>query len=111
MPDRTCTVPDCEKPLRSPGAIYCGMHYHRWYRHGDVNARGVGPSAPSASHGRRYKRRFDPTHPMAMKNGSVWEHRAVLFDAIQWHGCGHRRPQERRTQAHRLTTPLSLIHI
>lgn len=36
MAKPTCTVPDCEKPLRSSGTAYCAMHYHRLYRHGSL---------------------------------------------------------------------------
>ena len=35
MPNRTCTIPGCEKPARSARAEWCAMHYHRWYRYGD----------------------------------------------------------------------------
>lgn len=108
MTDRTCTVPECGKPLRSPGATYCAMHYHRWYRHGSVDRCARSADAPSASKGRRYIRRANPTHPMAMKNGNVWEHRAVLFDAIGYgphpcHWCQHPvdwRAEHRPDQLH-----------
>jgi hypothetical protein len=38
VPNRTCTVPGCDKPYRSKG--YCQAHYARWRLHGDPNAGG-----------------------------------------------------------------------
>ena len=76
---RTCSVDDCTKPPRTKSADLCPMHYHRWYRHGklEANARNkqTGP-------GRRYRTRHDPDHPMAMANGTVYVHRAVLYDQL-----------------------------
>lgn len=80
MSHRTCTVEGCDKPTRSSRADWCKMHYHRWYRHGDVDR--VATVAPSISKGRRYKTIAAKNHPLAMKNGRVYEHRAVLFDEI-----------------------------
>jgi hypothetical protein len=57
------------------------MHYHRQYRHGDVNAV-AHKSGVTASMGRRYRTRYAPTHPLASKHGIVYEHRQVLYDAI-----------------------------
>lgn len=33
MPNRTCTLPDCDS--RHYGHGYCDRHYRRWKRHGD----------------------------------------------------------------------------
>ena len=89
---QTCTIDDCTKPLRSPGAIYCAMHYHRWYRHGDPhrtsNSAGVSVRKP-----RRYRTLHRPSHPLAGAGGRVYAHRAVLYDTIgpgehDCHWCG-----------------------
>lgn len=88
---RICSAPSCEKPSRSPGSELCKMHYHRQYRHGaDVSAN---QTSVTASHGRRYRYLYLPKHPLAAKNGKVYEHRAVLYDVIQagphaCHWCG-----------------------
>lgn len=92
MIERTCTVDGCDKPLRSTGAEWCKMHYHRWYRHGSVETVAAG-SGVTASHGRRYRIVRKPTHPLASKHGIVYVHRMVLFDAIGYgphacHWCG-----------------------
>jgi 5-methylcytosine-specific restriction endonuclease McrA len=63
------------------------MHYHRWYRHGDVN-KTARESSITASLGRRYRTVAAKGHPMAMKNGRAYEHRKVLFDDIG-HGIHH----------------------
>lgn len=93
MTDATCTIDDCEKPSRNKrGGAMCKMHYHRWYRHGDVN-KVAHKSDVSASLGRRYKTKHMPSHPLASKHGIVYVHRQVLFDAIgvgphTCHWCG-----------------------
>lgn len=80
MQNRTCTVDGCDKPTRSRAADWCKMHYHRWYRHGDVNR--VATEMPSVSKGRRYRTVAGKGHPLAMKNGRVYEHRFVLYNEI-----------------------------
>lgn len=79
MPNPTCTRPDCTKPARSATAELCPMHYHRLYRHGDVNAdmRTIKTGTP-----RTYRRVRAKGHPLADKSGGVYEHRFVLFEEI-----------------------------
>lgn len=36
MPERTCTITDCDKPLLYRG--WCQMHLSRWRRHGHTDA-------------------------------------------------------------------------
>lgn len=84
----TCTIDGCIKPLRSPGATMCPMHYHRWYRHGDPH-KTADRSGITASKGRRYKNIYRPNHILATKYGRLYEHRMVLFDKIGYgpHRC------------------------
>jgi hypothetical protein len=82
MADRTCSVPDCTKTPRSNSAEWCPMHYHRWYRHGSVDKVQTNEDTPTASKGRRYIGAYMPGHPVASRNGKVWMHRVVLYDAI-----------------------------
>lgn len=87
-----CTVDGCSKPLRSKFALYCAMHYHRWYRHGDPGKVAT-KSGVSVSLGRRYRRVHIAGHPLADASNGVWEHRAVLYDKIglgphPCHWCG-----------------------
>jgi hypothetical protein len=77
-----CTIEGCEKPSRNKGGgAMCKMHYHRWYRHGDVEKVAT-QTKVTVSLGRRYARTYAPQHPLANKNGSVYTHRMVLFDEI-----------------------------
>lgn len=92
MTDATCSVEGCDKPTRSSGSNLCKMHYHRQYRHGDVN-KTAARSGITVSAGRRYKNVYLPHHPLATKYGTVYAHRAVLYDKIgpgshACHWCG-----------------------
>lgn len=92
MPSRTCSIDNCEKLPRSSKSELCPMHYHRQYRHGDVNRTAL-TAGISASKGRRYRRAYRPDHPLAMANGTVYLHRAALYDRIgagphSCHWCG-----------------------
>lgn len=96
-----CTVEGCRKPSRSKSPALCPMHYHRKYRHGDVNK--VASTSPSISNGRRYKLVRLKGHPLASKNGQVYVHRLVLWQLIgpgahNCHWCGRiiRWDSERR---------------
>lgn len=90
MTNPTCTLPECNKPSRSKSANMCPMHYHRAYRHGDVN-KVAHRSGVTVSHGRRYKTVTSKGHPLAHASGKVYEHRLVLWEAIGpgWHACHH----------------------
>lgn len=79
------------KPLRSRWADFCAMHYHRQYRHGDVNKTAV---ERPAKYVRKYKSGMARNHPLAPPSGRVYVHRRVLYDKIgpgehacYW-GCG-----------------------
>jgi hypothetical protein len=75
----TCAIDDCSKPTRRGRAVLCAMHYHRQYRHGDVHATAAGITTGL---GRRYTKRYQPNHPLATKDGTLYTHRAVLYDFI-----------------------------
>lgn len=79
MTERTCIIEGCGKPARSAKADWCGMHYHRWYRHGDVHrvAKGI-----RTSKGRRYTSTIVRGHPLAHADGKVYDHRRVLYDRL-----------------------------
>lgn len=94
MPEPTCLVDGCEKRSRNPKSqALCPMHYHRQYRHGDVE-RQANHSGVSASLGRRYRRiPVPPGHPLRDKSGTAYEHRVVLYEEIgpgphACHWCG-----------------------
>jgi hypothetical protein len=81
MTNPTCIIDACQKPARSSKADWCKMHYHRWYRHGSTDMV-TSASDVSVSLGRRYRVLYLPSHPLAKRGGKVYEHRAVLYDAI-----------------------------
>lgn len=92
MTDDTCVVDGCNRVVRSGKATLCNTHYFRQYRHGSTSAH-YHEQAKRVTKGRRYLKRSDPTHPLAMANGQVYTHRAVLFDRIGYgphacHWCG-----------------------
>lgn len=92
MEKPTCILPDCSKPSRCNSPALCPMHYHRAYRHGDVN-KSAHKSDVTVSHGRRYKMQAVKGHPLAKANNKVYVHRRVLFDTIgagvhNCHWCG-----------------------
>lgn len=35
MPDRRCSIPDCDSPTKTSRQQWCLKHWTRWYRHGD----------------------------------------------------------------------------
>lgn len=47
MDELTCTVDDCNRPIRVHSRGWCGLHYQRWQRHGDT-----GPGKPHRLHSR-----------------------------------------------------------
>lgn len=45
MSDRTCTFPDCDRPLKARG--WCKRHYQHWQRHGTPGDPGTSPEHTS----------------------------------------------------------------
>ena len=35
MPEGTCSIPDCNRPVRVKVRGWCALHYQKWQRHGD----------------------------------------------------------------------------
>lgn len=105
MSDRICTVEDCEGSVACRDL--CMKHLTRLRRHGDVNALRPNARGRFIQSGPGYVRLTGSTHPLA-KEGSVYEHRAALFDAIGdgEHPCNwcrrplHWFPTEGQTQLH-----------
>ena len=83
--DKVCTVEGCEKPLRSSGAAFCGMHYHRLYRFGTLEL--TRTHRETLRHSQGYTLRYAPDHPLTMNRGRhhEYEHRVVYYDL---HGEG-----------------------
>ncbi len=88
-----CSVDGCDAPgakRTRDGRVsqysMCGGHRTRYYKYGDVQA--DKPIRPQAAWGEGwinpdgYARRCQTGHPTANKQGHVFVHRVVLFDAI-----------------------------
>lgn len=79
LPDRLCTVYGCVSVANRKAHGWCEMHYGRMRRNGNFDPPFVGKWT-EASHG--YMVRQDGSHPLSGKNGLLYQHRAVLFEAI-----------------------------
>lgn len=76
-----CSIEGCVSPLRSKG--YCQSHYAKWRRWGSP----FPPERPAPKRKVRDNRNGyvlikDPSHPMAMINGYVMEHRLVMCNIL-----------------------------
>lgn len=78
--NHACKVEDCDVAPRSRTSDWCAKHYHRWYTTGDENHQPARGRVFRKDNG--YMVVYDPGHPMAGPQGSLLEHRAVLFDRI-----------------------------
>lgn len=85
----TCSVEGCGKPSRTILGRFCEMHYGRMRRNGNHDAP-VWGKWRMTEHGYIMKR--DLEHPITTRTGYLYQHRAVLYDAIgpgvhQCHWC------------------------
>lgn len=90
LPWRQCTIKGCAKPSRTRRGGTCEAHYARYRRNSNYDPPVYGRWSVN---GDGYMMRLDRTHPVAAKSGYLFQHRAVLFDAIgygphQCHWCG-----------------------
>lgn len=85
-PWAVCGAEDCCRPARTPNGAMCEMHYYR-ARRASLPKK---PQRPKASPPVRrvrdthvqsggYRMRKVPDHPLAGRNGWVYEHRIVVF--------------------------------
>lgn len=73
-----CCVAECGREAQYKGKQLCQKHYFRLWRNGHYE------KLPTSRQIRRpnakgYVALFEPTHPLAMKDGYVYEHRKVVF--------------------------------
>lgn len=90
--NRICSIDGCNKPVRSRG--WCGMHYMRWYQHGDPHTK---------------LNRFG-------ESAKFLEYAATHLDkceCLQWpfarssKGYGRHHTQSKRIAAHRLVCEMA----
>lgn len=73
-----CKVSECDSKATYRMQCVCQKHYFRFMRNGTydlVRSRELRRSNPAG-----YQLLFLPDHPMAMKDGYVYEHRKVIWD-------------------------------
>ncbi len=82
-----CKVDGCGRAAMYRVQAVCQKHYFRFMRNGTYSL--VGPrdrhGNPVVRQARRsnakgYVMLYEPTHPLAMKDGYVYEHRKIVFD-------------------------------
>ncbi len=76
-----CKVEGCDHECKHyPGKGICQMHYFRMMRYGTYELTKKGKRQPRSHNAKGYQMLFLPNHPLAMANGSVYEHRKVVYD-------------------------------
>jgi len=78
-PVTICSISDCGGVARIRG--WCLKHYCRWKRHGDptCTVRNYGVKRRVRPDG--YVDIYEPSHPLARRDGYVFEHRKQMWDA------------------------------
>jgi len=76
-----CKVEGCDRECKHyPGKGICQMHYFRMMRYGTYETTKVGKRKERTENDMGYQMLHRPDHPLAMANGSVYEHRAVVYE-------------------------------
>lgn len=95
-PDR-CSVDGCAQggAVVHPG--YCSMHYQRWFKTGDAGEAAPRRSPKGAGHQNKdgYVESWEPDHPNARKNGTIFQHVQVMAAKVG-------RPLHRDENVHHL---------
>lgn len=79
VPWGSCSQPECDRPSRTRDGALCEVHYYRWYRKKCFDDPVYGCTYVT-SHG--YVVARNKHHPLSGSNGHLYQHRAVLYDAI-----------------------------
>ncbi len=74
-----CKVEDCDRDCRYVEQQVCQKHYFRMMRYGTYELTRHGKHKPFTRNAKGYVMSRDPEHPLAMKNGFVYEHRKVIY--------------------------------
>ncbi|TQC75559.1 HNH endonuclease signature motif containing protein [Pantoea dispersa] len=75
-----CKVDVCDRESDYIAQQVCQMHYFRMMRYGTYELTKKGKRQPRSHNAKGYQMLFLPDHPLAMANGSVYEHRKVVYD-------------------------------
>ncbi|AFR03268.1 HNH endonuclease [Pectobacterium carotovorum] len=76
-----CKVEGCERECTHyPRKGICQMHYFRMMRYGTYELTRSGKRKDRSHNAKGYQMLHLPNHPLAMANGTVYEHRKVVYD-------------------------------
>lgn len=88
--DKYCSIDGCDHKIYYAERQICQMHYFRFMRNGTYEKIKQGKNRTQNQVG--YQMIPNSKHPLAMKNGYVYEHRMVFFDSGKFNGkcevCG-----------------------
>jgi hypothetical protein len=88
--DKCCSIEGCTHKIYYAERQICQMHYFRFMRNGTYEKIKQGKNRTQNQVG--YQMIPNSEHPLAMKNGYVYEHRMVFFDSGKFNGkcevCG-----------------------
>ena len=77
-----CTIDGCDREAHYKAARLCQMHYFRQWRYGTTDTIRKGKAKPRQENKAGYQLIYSPSHPLVQPNGYVYEHRAVLYEAL-----------------------------
>ena len=77
-----CKIEGCERNAMYIKDCVCQMHYFRFMRTGSYELPPKPVRKEKTHNAKGYQMLFMPEHPLAMKNGYVYEHRYVMYQHI-----------------------------
>ena len=75
-----CKIDGCDRDSKFKAQQVCQKHYFRMMRYGTYELTTVGKRRYRSQNAKGYQMLHLPDHPLAMANGSVYEHRKVIYD-------------------------------
>lgn len=75
-----CKIDGCDRESNYITQQVCQKHYFRMMRYGTYELTTVGKRSFRSQNSKGYQMLHIPDHPLAMANGSVYEHRKVVHD-------------------------------
>lgn len=76
---KLCSIEGCNRKAKYAKTGICQTHYHRMWRTGKYEKTPKG-RVYRTSNAKGYQMLYEPNHPLAMKNGYVYEHRKLAHD-------------------------------
>ncbi|EGO4532866.1 HNH endonuclease [Escherichia coli] len=74
-----CKIEGCDRECRYMEQQVCQKHYFRMMRYGTYELTKHGKGKGFSTNAKGYVMIKEPLHPLAMKNGCVYEHRKVMY--------------------------------